>query len=1071
MFKIKVRYSPNLCVRLTDLFFIRRFASLLSIMAIFLTVASTDALALNPQKSIKQYLHEAWTPEQGLPQSSAHGVVQTADGYLWLATHNGLVRFDGLEFTVFNTENTPEMPDNVGHDLIAGRDGALWLGTNGGLTRIKDGVYTTYTTANGLSNNEVYNIYEEPDGSFWLRTTGGGINHFRDGKATFHKTQNGVSVERAFTAARDRNGTLWISAYPSALAAFNGDAAKTYGAKEGLDTDFVSAVYEDRGGNLWIGASGKLFKFDGERFVEYSIEDKASGAKAGMITIVREDRDGNFWLGAANGLFRFQASDGKVEAFTTKEGLTNDEIVSITEDREGNLWIGTHAGGLNRLRDAPLTAYTVADGLVNNDVNAFYQTRAGDIWFGTSGGASVLRRDGKFTNYTTKDGLPAAHVNSFYEDSAGRLWVGTHGGLCEFVNGKFKTDAEMIRQTGGLVFAVKEDRAGDLWVGSFRNGLTRFRQDGAAKSAQKFTSKEGLSDDRVSNIYEDRAGALWVGAYDGGLTRIRGEEFTVYRAADGLADDTVTAVYEDRDGTHWIGTSGGISRFRDGKFSNITMKNGLPANVIGGFAEDDAGNFWIASSKGIYRIGRQELNDFADGKIERVSPVVYDTADGLKTRETNAGGFRAADGRIWFLTVKGAAAVDPKNLQRNELPPPVHVEKIIADGNGIAKSERPELAPGAQNLEFHYAGLSFAAPTDVKYRYRLEGYDKDWVDADNRRVAYYTNLAPGDYNFRVVAANNDGVWNEAGASQQFRLRPFFYQTSWFLGFAALGLVVVGVGANGWRVRRLKTQQKRLTSMVEERTHELTEAYRKIESDNERKTKELEEARVMQLSMLPKKLPAVPNLEIAAYMKPATEVGGDYYDFHVGADGTLTVAVGDATGHGLKAGTMVSVTKGLFNNLAAAPDIPDTFRQISRSLKAMNLRGLFMAMTMLKFKDDRVILCSAGMPSILISRHGTKQVEEISIKAMPLGSITSFAYQQQEILLSKGDAIIVMSDGFPEMFSEAGEMLGYDKAEIALRENADRSAQEIINHFVSTAESWAGARPSDDDVTFVVIKMI
>jgi len=1054
-----------------------RYSVGLILLWVGLAAFSPSALALDPKKAITQYVHDVWTSDNGLPQNSIFAIVQTRDGYLWFGTNEGVARFDGIHFTVFDSVNTPGIKHNYVPTLFEDKEGNLWIGTQGGLTRYRAGQFTSYTANDGLAHNTVLSLYQDRAGSLWVGTAGG-LSQLKNGKFATYTVKDGLSHNSVSAIYEDRAGHLWVGTRHG-LDQFKDGRFIAYPEGNGLSLKKVLSIYEDRAGALWVGTEagdkpetanrGGLHQLKDGQVISYTTKD---GLPPADVTSILEDRQGSLWIGTSGGLSRLQGARFTGYATTGTQSENSRlplSVRSLYEDGEGSLWVGTGVDGLHRLRDGKFMTYTAADGLSGDNVSSIYEDRAGNLWVVEGGGGLNQFKDGKFVTYTTRDGLSGDEVISIYEDREGSLWIGTARGLNRLQHGRFTSYTAKDGLPSEWVFAVSEDSRGGLWVLT-KGGPCQFR-DGRCR---EYTAKEGLGIHEVNFVLRDQAGDVWIGAGDG-MGRLRDGKFIDHIRQAGLAGN-ILSLYEDREGVLWIGTyHGGLFRFQDGRFTRYTVEQGLFDNSVFTILEDAQGNFWMSCNKGVYRTTRQELQAVAAGKIASVKCVAYGTADGMKRRECNGGnlgGWKTRDGRLWFATVRGVAVIDPADFHLNTAPPPVVIEQVTVDSVSLPRQERALLAPGKRSFEFHYVGLSFFAPEKVKYKYKLEGYDSDWVEADTRRVAYYTNIPPGDHKFRVIACNNDGLWNEAGTSFDFRLRPYFYQTYWFYGLCALGLVLAGVGLNTLRVKRALRQEREQARLREaELRAEAAELQaRAIEAEHRRKTEELEEARRLQLSMLPRQVPQLPHLEIAAYMKPATEVGGDYYDFHLAADGTLTVAVGDATGHGLKAGTMVTATKGLFNALANAPEITQFLWQVSLALKQMKLRGLYMALTLAKVKDYCLTIGVAGMPPPLVYRAATRTVEEVAIKGIPLGSVSRYSYRQQELSLSPGDTVMLMSDGFAERFNEQGEMLDYAQAKQVFAEIAGSAPQEIIEHFVKIGEAWAGGRPQDDDVTFVVLKV-
>ena len=548
------------------------------------------------------------------------------------------------------------------------------------------------------------------------------------------------------------------------------------------------------------------------------------------------------------GLIRLK--DGKFTTLTSKPGLSDNSIWSIYEDREGSLWIGTDNGGLNRLNDGKFTSYTSKEGLSNDVTWCIYEDRQGGLWIGTSGGG-VNRLDpenGKFTVYTTKEGLSHEEVWSVCEDRKGSIWIGTDGGglnRLDAKTGKFTIYTTTTKEglSNDRISSIYEDREGSLWIGTYGGGLNLLK-DGKFTA---FTKKQGLSDDYVIYLYEDREGLLWIGTYGGGLNCLdaKSGKFTTYSTASGLSNSIVTCIYEDRDGSLWIGTyGGGLNRFKDGKFSSVTSKDGLFDDIVYVILEDDRENFWMSCNKGVFRVNKNELYDFFAGKKRTIHCDSYNEYDGMKSRECKGSvqpaGWKSRDGKLWFPTNKGVVTIDPNRIKINRQPPPVKIEEIVVDNKKIqplssAKGEKPILSPGSERLEIHYTGLSLLVPEKVRFKYKLEGYDNRWSDIVKRRVAYYTKIPPGDYTFRVTACNNDGIWNETGASLSFYLKPFFYQTWWFYLVCALGVMILALGAYRLRVRQLKGREEELEKLVRQRTKELQKANEMAEAASRAKS--------------------------------------------------------------------------------------------------------------------------------------------------------------------------------------------------------------------------------------------
>ena len=595
------------------------------------------------------------------------------------------------------------------------------------------------------------------------------------------------------------------------------------GPAQGLSRTSVRALLRDRTGKLWVGTDLGLNRLEGGKF---SVLTKADGLSHNVIVSLVEDRDGSVWIGTdGGGINRWR--NEKLTSFTSQQGLSNDSVLSMLEDSEGSLWIGTNLGGLNRLKNGRVTPFSKREGLSHDYIRAIYEDREGTMWIGTEGGGLNRVRDGTVTAFTTREGLSNDIVFAIVEDAEGSLWIGTDHGLNRFRNGRFETfHAES--QTGlsnDSVLALHVDRQGTLWIGTYAGGLNSYENG----KFTAFTPKEGLSHETVNVILEDREGSLWIGTRGGGLNRYKDGKFTVFTTKDGLSDDLVFALHEDRDGSLWIGTyGGGLSRYKGGRFSRVTEKQGLFDNVVHRIIEDGQGDVWMSTNRGIFRVARTDLDKVADGTQPSLGYVAYGVADGMRNVECNGGGSSGTitkAGVIWFPTIEGVAAIDPDpvRLPRNGVPPPVVIEETLVDGRVADPFSPLRLAADAQTLELHFTALSLIEPGAVRFRYRLEGLEDDWVQAEGRRTAYYSKLPPGNYTFRVIAANNDGVWNTEGASLALTVAPLFHERLWVRTLVALLVVLAFPVFHTFRMRRLTAQKVALERVVAERTAALETA--------------------------------------------------------------------------------------------------------------------------------------------------------------------------------------------------------------------------------------------------------
>lgn len=780
-----------------------------------------------------QYRFDTWTTDNGLPQNGVRQIAQTPEGYLWFTTFDGLVRFDGLIFTTFNKSNTKGIINNRFTGLFVDDDGTIYATTmdDGVLTVYENGEFRTYDSAtvpgrfvNGIKKDPagfVKFLTDDDDrkGRSWYRIVDGkfefiekygkpndGIKiHGRTGKTwTINPTnvvESGDGFERTIAidlsklgsdinSFEDRNGTLWLS--ENRVYRIKDGEVKVFGESEGLPShSYYHSFWDEEDGSVWFASGGN------------------SAATVGLI----------------------QHKDDKITIWGSEHGLQGSTISDVFVDREGTPWLATDRG-LARRRKKIIQTYSKADGVDHGEIYPILKAKDGAIWIGSIKGLTVYR-NGKFTPVELASDPSAADdqkwkngrafVQSLWEAPNGNLWIGVSGALFIVKNGVARSI-----ESGGHFFDIQNDSEGNVWAASTR-GIFRFVDE---KLVQQYTAADGLPSENVTSIFQDSKGQLWFGSY-GGLSKFENGKFINYSVNDGLVGTYVRTIYEDGDGTLWIGTyDQGLSRYRDGRFVNYNEQNGLFNNGVFAIREDSNGFFWISSNRGIYRVSKSELNALADGKIAKINSVGYGKDDGMLSNECNGGRQPSSlvddQGRFWFPTQDGIAIVDPMAETTNSLAPAVVIENVIADREPIDFRNGVKIAAGVRDLEIKYTGISLIKSDQVKFQYKLDGRDTDWIDAGTRRTAYYSNLAPGDYKFHVRAANSDGVLNETGALVDLSLTPYFYQTRLFgllVVLAAAGLLLLV-----WKlsVKQLESRERKLTHLVAARTEELAEANRVLQ---------------------------------------------------------------------------------------------------------------------------------------------------------------------------------------------------------------------------------------------------
>ena len=793
-----------------------------------LVVCATGvSFGLNRDRNIDQYGHDVWTSQNGLTGEAVYQILQSPDGYLWLMTSAGLVRFDGVRFV-------PVAPlvkgQPVNEPIVAicrGADGDLLIRTRSRTLVYRNGLFADYRPPAALPDGSVRVLFESREHQVFV-----GADDFiyvlDDG--AMRMLQRGTGWIYGFL--EDEQGTVWIGG-SAALYAWSQGRLSTFDRFH--DQLRTTALLEDRAQHAWQGTLRGLYQLDLRQHVAVRV---AGNKISGGVNAVLKDREDNLWVASnSDGLWR--VTGDQFLSFGSLDGLSDSRVLSLYEDREGSLWVGT-ASGLDRFRDTRLTPFTVKENLPSNETAMTTETRDGSLYvFCTGGGLARIRND-QVTPITRKDGLPSAYGNGIFESRDGSLWLGTTGGLTRYKDGKFTQYKAHGRLSNYFISAINEDDEG-LIVTTSETVALRFR-DGEVRplTIRGQTTPLSTPGNYTFTIDRDSSGTLWFGTVRGLFKFARGEP--PEKAWQRQIDFPVTSIFKDKGGSLWLGGRvPGLTRFsiQDGRVTRYTKASGLFDDYLTRTLVDGAGNLRMSTPNGIYMAPRQQLDDFAAGRISTMQTAHYDTADGMKTSESSPiaqpAGSRTSDGRLWFSTKKGLVAIDPAHLHRNTLIPPVVIEELVADGDTLPVRNDLQIAPGKDRIEFHYTSLSLLVPSRVRFRYKLEGYDQDWVDAGSRRVAYYTHLPPGAYQFRVVASNGDDVWNEQGASLRLVLKPHFYQTFWFYLLCTLAVLLVAFVGQRLHTRQLRTRASELARVVAERTEELRKAKEAAEAASHAKS--------------------------------------------------------------------------------------------------------------------------------------------------------------------------------------------------------------------------------------------
>jgi signal transduction histidine kinase/ligand-binding sensor domain-containing protein len=751
------------------------------------------------------YLARTWQVENGLPQNKVTAVTQTHDGYLWLGTYGGLARFDGVQFKVFDDNNTPELYGSRVTSLFEAVDGTLWIGDESGrVTRYNDGQFKAVEVHPNWNGGKIYDIASDESGDIWLLNESGQLARVRDGLVL---SPEAGTAAKLVDLARSANGKIWVARDGRVSALEHGQLHPLDLNGAAATNTYVMGIGASRDGGLWIVADSRIRKWKDGRWTE---DLGPTPWEASPLTRWIETQKGVLAAGTADrGLFLLFPGQREMPLhFDHAGGFPSDWVISLWEDREGNLWSGTGAG-LVVVRPGNVETISPPDQWKGRAVLSVCAGQNDALWIGTEGAGLYRFQDGAWTNFDAAQGIRNPYVWSLAGDNEGRLWAGTWGGGLFVLNGDSFGFApgmsDITPPMPALLFTHDE-----LWVGT-TEGLLRYKN----QQATWFRQDSGQSLGDVRAIAKDKQGSVWVGMAGNGLACLQNRVVRQFKKSDGLSSDFIECLHFSDDGALWIGTFGsGLDRFKDGHFSVISRDQGLPNSAIGDIEEDGRGYFWISSYGGIIRVSESELNECADGSIKEVHCLSYGINDGLPTLECSEGlqpaGCKTADGRLWFPTAKGLVSIQPANVKINPLPPPVVIEEMRVDNqpfavgaSGLALFKVP---PGRHRFDFQYTGLSFVAPEKVRFKCRLNGFENEWVDAGNTRLASYNYISPGNYSFQVIACNNDGVWNNAGASVAFVVLPFFWQTLWFRSLAVITLVAVS-GGLVWLDTRRRMRRK------------------------------------------------------------------------------------------------------------------------------------------------------------------------------------------------------------------------------------------------------------------------
>jgi signal transduction histidine kinase/ligand-binding sensor domain-containing protein len=778
-----------------------------------------EAYALDPDRQISQYAHTAWRMQEGAFNGTPNAITQTTDGYIWIGTQSGLVRFDGVSFVPWTPPAGRRPLSSSVVSLLGASDGSLWIGTARGLSHWKNHDLVSYQNAPGYINS----IVEVRDGTVWIARSrvpndAGPLCHQIGDQLRCYGKADGIPLSYAGALVKDFSGNFWVGG-SQMLSRWRSGSSSTFIVPSGLKA--VEAVptmslAASKDGSLWIGMAlgGKGLGL--QQLVNGAWKPFAAPGLNGSsleVTTLFLDRENALWVGTPNqGIYRIHG--GKADHFRSADGLSSDTINSFFQDREGNLWVAT-SKGIDSFRDMRVATFSAREGLSEDHVQSVAASPDGTVWISNGNALDYFRGD-KISSITAQNGLPGRRVTSLLEDHSGNLWLGVDDGLFVYENGRFQRISESDGKPIGAILSMVEDEEHNIWAETVgkQSQLVRIHDR---------RIQEALTSTQIPPLFSfavDHKGGIWLSPVDGGLAHYQNGHLKSIPIGSGTSGH-IYNFFVDGDGGLWGASSLGLIRWWMGELKILTVQNGLPCNQILATVPDRHGSLWLYTQCGLVEIANSELHRWWRSPDTTVSLRQFDVFDGVQPALSpfRPNATRSVDGRLWFANDNDLQVIDPDRLDGNAIQPPVHIEQIIADRNGYPPQVNLRLPPRTREIEISYTALSFVMPQRVRFRYKLEGYDTGWHEAGTRRIAFYSNLRPGRYQFHVIACNNDGIWNDVGASSSFVIAPAYFQTIWFQFLCAFFVLLILWFAYQLRVRQIAAELSlRFDARLAERTH-------------------------------------------------------------------------------------------------------------------------------------------------------------------------------------------------------------------------------------------------------------
>jgi ligand-binding sensor domain-containing protein/serine phosphatase RsbU (regulator of sigma subunit) len=1076
---------------------------------------ATSAHSLDPNKKLSQYILEHWDTERGLLSNNVRRMLQTQDGFLWFGGFGGLTRFDGMRFTTFNKRVDPIFKTNSVFALAESPDGVLWAATEGsGVLSYDKGVFK----AIGNEKLRVTSFFAESKEKFWLGTRNAGLYSYEKGilQALDYKELTKTSV---FCIRQDARGRLWFGTDNKGITYFENGKFTSIGKAQGLPAGNVVDIFHHKNGDIWVGTTEGLAIGN-----QHGFKIVPEFAKMIVYRII-QDSWGSIWMATSNGLYRRNILTNEFEKLDQDERVVNVQDILI--DHEESLWIATYRSGLFRLKDGKFTNYTHQDGLAAASVGSICQIAPKKFLVGMNNGKVNQIDNGKISLFPLKTPLSEIRIFNIFQDNQQNLWFCTFEGLIR--RDKQGNETHFTRKNGlpdNIVRLAYQDKQGRLWFGTRSGGLLQWQE---GDTFEVWDTKSGLASNFVLSIKEDRDGNLLIGTDEQGLHVIdRQGKINLYDTKKGLISNRVFSTYTDTQGVTWLATDGGITRWEAGKFTHFTFKEGLLNDSPFDFVEDMKGNVWLPTSDGIVRVEKRKLNLFAQGKIKasEIGWIEYDRHDGMKNEDCTgaAHSILANDGTVWIPTNGGVVVVNPNNMPQNHLKPRLSINSVHIDLASVNIHQNIKVRYDQKRVVFDYSALSLLASAKVRFKYKLEGYDTDWEDAGNNHEATYTNLPPGKYKFKVIACNNDGVWNYEGATLTFERLPHFTETWWF--FALMILLLVAITVFGvvqfytWRISQIEKRRLQLERLVEEKTAEIsaknetltqktTEISLKnteLNRRNENITNSINYAKRIQEAMLPT-LEEMRRILPESFLifEPKDIVSGDFYwvsmldprpiyqetlaggrsnmAFQGFTHRKIVVGAVDCTGHGVPGALMSMIGNELLHEIIHARQItePDKIlnelhKSVTRSLRQrdnLNRDGMDVGLCVIDMTDGVMEFAGAKSPLYYMQEGEFYEIRgtKLSIGGYYKELEAERVFSKTVIPIDKPTYCYLMSDGLQDQFG------GDDRKKFSRQRLRDLFREVHTKEFEiqkvvikRTLNEWRGNEEQVDDILLMGFKI-